>query len=44
MKQRTLVTTRLELHWLLLLAFAFSVTGGMAWFYLAFIDPWVRLQ
>ena len=41
---RTCIITENAVQYLLLLTFAFSVTGGMAWFYLAFIDPWVRLQ
>jgi len=37
-KDRTCVITENAIRHLLLLAFAFSMTGGMVWFYLAFID------
>lgn len=43
MIQRTLATTHLELYWLLLVGFAFSVTGAILGFYLAVIGPLVRL-
>ena len=41
MKQRTLVTTRLELHWLLLLGFALTVTGAMLAWWLTFFAPFL---
>ena len=41
---RACIITENAIRYLLLLALAFSMTGGMVWFYLAFIDPWVRLQ